>query len=718
MAKLASTVSNAAATSEKLGSVSVSTANSLVGMGGGAEGVAASLLGMVGAGDLSVGMLTALAAGAGLVFGALALLGTAIVKGTTYYIEHADAAKGIRDEIGNLADAWDHAKMVIGEAVVGGSEASIAGSFRLLGRMIDVLADKTAGLIHVMKDYVNMSTGYIIPGVLNALDPGARPRDTHGDVYLPNQGDIDLTSHNYLDFELPQTVSDDASRAYYLAQKKLAEKRAREQAAIAGAMQLNYHIGLGSMPGERVDLLQAGLSDIRIPNIPYHLGLGSAPGLQYDVSKPTIDSTFLSRLLGRGGLGGDLGATLMHLLVQRGDPGSALGGTIGGDIMGSLMGGGSGKAINGALSGVFGGKVGGAIGKFLPFGGEILGSLVGKLFGHLFGETQGHKDVTEGNKQIDDMKGQLLGVYGTMQNLQNVGKMFGIDWQATWGDQNLAGAKHFQSVLDDLAKKQAKFNGDLGGTLGKIKDLGGNIPEAMIPYLDQLKDAKVLTQENIDLIATMSGQNTVDFGKMEEAANRYGISIDALGQNFKDHKMHEGWQQIIDDLDLLQRGGADMDAVLGSEGMQKKISELVQQSMHFGTTIPNNMKPFIQKLIDSGKLIGDDGKAITDISKLTFGGDMQTSLDTLNKTLQDLIDALKIHLPAAAADGARRTGQAWRDNLGEIPLPGGIGGGGKSGGGGGGGGAGASTASIAQPINLNMNGRTLTTAIAQVVIRQ
>src|SRR5690348_17437906 len=50
----------------------------------------------------------------------------------------------------------------------------------------------------------------------------------------------------------------------------------------------------------------------------------------------------------------------------------------------------------------------------------------------------------------------------------------------------------------------------------------------------------------------------------------------------------KSWQQIIDDMDLLQRGGADMNGVL--DGMQDEIQDLVNQSFKFGTTIPENMR--------------------------------------------------------------------------------------------------------------------------------
>jgi hypothetical protein len=354
----------------------------------------------------------------------------------------------------------------------------------------------------------------------------------------------------------------------------------------------------------------------------------------------------------------DLGKTLERLLIERGSPGSALGATVGGDVFSTLMGKGTAPqlAISGALTGLLGKQLGGLAGSFLPFGGQLLGSLVGSIFGKLFGETQGHKDLMAGNSQIADMKKQLDDLYGSASTAQAAAKMLGVDLAGAWGSQNLAGAKQFQSIMDDLAKKQAEFNDKLGGTLSKIQDLGGGIPTALQPYLDQLKTAKILTQDNLDLIGKMAGDQVPTWQKMEEVAGKYNLTIAQLGPNFQNQKLHASFQDIIDDVDLLVRGGADVNTMLvtvgadGSSsltGLGQSVQDLVQQSQQFGIDIPNNMKPWIQKLIDSGDLLGADHQKITDINKLHFGGDMQTTLQTLNDTLKELIDKLGVKLPEA-----------------------------------------------------------------------
>ena len=422
--------------------------------------------------------------------------------------------------------------------------------------------------------------------------------------------------------------------------------------------------------------------------------------------------SFLSRLFGKGGVGSDIGRTLQHLLVQRGDPGSAMGASLGGSLFSTLMGGDTGKAISGGLSGLFGKTLGKGIGSFIPFGGEILGSLVGKLFGKIAGPTKYEQEARSANASISDLWKNANAQYGG--NADQALSMFGFKPADLKGKnfQGAMGLEPLKDVFTELQKRQGQFNDDLGGMLGRIKSLGGNLGEALQPYLDRLRSAKVLTEDNLSLISQLAGQNTVDFAQMEEAANRYGISVSALGQAFKENKMHESWQQIIDDMDLLQRGGADMNEVLA--GMTDEINTLVQQSIAFGTTIPENMRPWIQKLIDSGKLLGATGEKIEDISTLNFGETMQTTLDNLNKTLQQLIEALGVGLPNATDTAAKR----WRENFDNLPMPGGGGGGRRDGfvpSDGGGPGARPTGPAHAGTVVIQMDGRTVAQGVVPFI---
>lgn len=733
--KLEAATSTASATTAKLSGTSTQATAALNGMSSGSASLTGSLLEMVGAGGLSVAALTGIAAGAGLALGAIVGLAGIIAQSTKYYLDHSNATKDVRTELDRLTDSWHAFQSIVGAAVWEGENAPVIGFLQLVEDLVLRIGVQLAGSILLMKQFAEGMPGVGVlkgivtnlePGVapatpqqmLDALPPGFKQRFTGGyggDLSgNPGGGSWFDPMHPPSGGQAWQMFMDDEANRKRQAQEaqRAAERRRRELDAIQHAYESGpgYQLGLrgqigGYVPAPTAPFDPSGMLNYKLG---IHGNLPEAVSVETMLAGVLRKPGFTERLM--GSLMPSMGRVLEGLLVQGGGTGGALGGAVGGSIFGSMMGGGTGKSITSFLTGNLGKTLGGAVGSFLPFGGQILGSLVGKLFGGLFGETQGHKDLMAGNGQIGDMKTQLAGQYGSEAAAKNASNIFGGDLTAAWSSQNLAGAERFKQLMGELAEKQATFNDDLGGTLGKIKDLGGNVSESLLPYLQSLKDAKVLTADNIALIEQMSGQNTVDFDKMEEAAAKYGLSIDALGQGFKEHKMHEGWQEIIDDLDLLQRGGADMNAVLGAEGMQKHISELVQQSIHFGTTIPENMRPWIQKLIDSGRLLGENGEKIEDINTLSFGATMQTTLDELNTTLRELIETLSVGLPQAARDGARGVREAFDG----TEIPGGRGGTGRDEGGTGR----ESAAAKPQAIRIELAGRPLWEGVIDTARRE
>lgn len=93
------------------------------------------------------------------------------------------------------------------------------------------------------------------------------------------------------------------------------------------------------------------------------------------------------------------------------------------------------------------------------------------------------------------------------------------------------------------------------------------------PYLQKLKNANVLTKDNADLLAKLTGQGEVDWKKMEEVAKKYGIALEGLGPQFQSAKLHEGAQQLWDDYRLLIDSGADVGAVLdGMSGRAQRAA--------------------------------------------------------------------------------------------------------------------------------------------------
>lgn len=191
----------------------------------------------------------------------------------------------------------------------------------------------------------------------------------------------------------------------------------------------------------------------------------------------------------------------------------------------------------------------------------------------------------------------------------------------------------------------AKANEQMGTLLDTALDMGQRLPDTLLDTLARLRDMGDLTAENIALLEKLTSTPGVDFKKFKEAADRYGINEDALGQAYQQNKATATAQQMVDDVDLLLKGGASMGTIL--YGMREEISALVQQSVEFGTTLPENMQPWIEELAKSGLLLDKNGEKITDLSQIKFAESLETSFAKVIASIQKLIDTLTGPLQAA-----------------------------------------------------------------------
>jgi hypothetical protein len=207
----------------------------------------------------------------------------------------------------------------------------------------------------------------------------------------------------------------------------------------------------------------------------------------------------------------------------------------------------------------------------------------------------------------------------------------------------------------ELQKQAEKFgiSMDKALTAKTMKDFGAAVDEVNTK-LQEMNDI----QSQIDYLTE---QTTVTFDKMKSVVNEFGLDISKLGPAFKQQEINAQAQKIIDAFAIMERGGADMNGVL--DGMKDEISAVVQNSIKFGTTIPDNMKPWIEKLMESGQLVDENGEKITDITKVKFGEKMESEMDKLIKKLDQLISKL-----AGVREGFDRSTDA-ANNLADVPQP-------------------------------------------------
>jgi hypothetical protein len=342
---------------------------------------------------------------------------------------------------------------------------------------------------------------------------------------------------------------------------------------------------------------------------------------------------------------------------------AAMGAMTGGDQYASLVGAGASAVSYAALSGTMSAAALGAA--TMGIGAAAVGVYL--LARHFFTVS---KEVKQARTEVDAFQQSLR---ATM-TAQQVNEAAGENWAATTivvrdaftrmgksageaetlvgqlldtdrPDQARTAMARINDVVSDYRAILAGVNEQMGDLLGQATTLGQKLPQALLDSLNAAAKLGDMTEENARLIASLTQAPAVDFKAFEAAADRYGINKDALGQAFQQNRTTTTAQQMIDDVDLLREGGATMGTII--HGMREEISALVQDSLKFGTELPGNMRPWIDELFNTKQLVDANGEALTDIMKLSFGEDLQTTFQNVAKAIMDLVDTLKGPLSGA-----------------------------------------------------------------------
>lgn len=299
----------------------------------------------------------------------------------------------------------------------------------------------------------------------------------------------------------------------------------------------------------------------------------------------------------------------------------------------------AGSKAAGALHGAMAGAKAGAV--FGPWGMAI-GAAAGALVGFIRNMNAGRNavkdfansfDTAAAGTGFDEMHTKLL-------TLGAAGEALWVKLTQGVGRSDPAAAKAVIAEITAAFEKQkaqiAADNDSLGQLLQSLTGLGAG--KMLEPYLEKLTNAKDLTADNAALLQQLAGDGTADWHKIEEAVQRYGGDISKLGGTFQEQRLHASWQSVIDDMDLFAKGGISAgDALSLTKG---KIIELAQQSQKFRTEVPENMRPWLQTLVDSGELVDANGQKIKDLSGLKFGVSLETSIQHLVDKISEFIDKL------------------------------------------------------------------------------
>lgn len=393
-----------------------------------------------------------------------------------------------------------------------------------------------------------------------------------------------------------EQATEDAAQALW-AQAQMAQQLAKSTGWLAGFPGGQWQPPTGGWNGGGGGLFTTQLTNNSWGGIFSPFGMGNAMG--YAGFQPT-------QVPGGGGvnwgglLSGGLTAGLPWLsqLITGGSSQAQVGGTVGG--------------IGGGLLGTLFKGASGALGAVAPFMGPILG-MIGGLIGKLFGPSEGRVASQERGAWIQSLGGNEA-FNDLFRNAQ-----IAPDEAARLTNQLMSatsreGVKAAQDAINAAIARNNALLTEQAAIEAQIVDLEAQrkaLADSLVPTYQQI----------VDLSA------------------KYGLSLEGLGQQVAQLGTTTTFTTLINDMETLFRAGADVGGVLS--GMSDEISALVQQSIKMGTTIPENMRPFIEELIRTGQLLDENGQAITDLSQLKWGDRVQTQAELVNAAMEKLDETLK-----------------------------------------------------------------------------
>ena len=352
--------------------------------------------------------------------------------------------------------------------------------------------------------------------------------------------------------------------------------------------------GASGRSGRGANMMPFSRSFANRLSLPYATGIPAFPGFYQEpvgASFQNFSGVGFAPTVGmnRPGGGGSGGS---------GRPSKAVLGMMAANLVAQYLPGRSGQVARGALGGA---ATGAMIGSVIPVIGTAAGAVVGAVVG---GAVSYIKSKRAEKKAKAARSAETMQVFEQFQT------------------------EDFQQLQNQAEKLGISMN----------KALSAKTMDEFTSAVRRVNEQLQITNDLQAQIDSLTEQSTVGFDKMNAVVKEFGLDIGKMGPAFQQAALDKESQKIIDAFALMEKGGADMNGVL--DGMQDEISKVVQDSVKFGTTIPENMRPWIEKLRESGRLVDENGQALTDTSRLQFGAPMASEMDKVVKKLDELIAKL------------------------------------------------------------------------------
>ena len=310
-----------------------------------------------------------------------------------------------------------------------------------------------------------------------------------------------------------------------------------------------------------------------------------------------------------------------------------------------------------------------AMGQAIPFVGPLIGLGIGKIFGRF---TKPSEAELAARQQVKDYEDTILAGLSASQladaadaaqghwagnergaqfligvrdayvaagrSASEAEQIVGRYWAATkhGGPEAVAAIEAQIDAVVQVGREQQQRLAELGA----LKEAGQAAfdPAQIEPYLETLLETSTITAQQADQLRGLADEAHVDHEAMAAAAEKYGVSLSALGPAFDQARISDAATVIVKDFELMTQEGADVNGVL--RDMQDEVQALVTDALTAGVAIPEGMRPILTSLIAQGRLTDANGQKLTDLSGLTFAEPLAAKFDTLIEKLTALIDTI------------------------------------------------------------------------------
>jgi hypothetical protein len=195
-------------------------------------------------------------------------------------------------------------------------------------------------------------------------------------------------------------------------------------------------------------------------------------------------------------------------------------------------------------------------------------------------------------------------------------------------------SKQLKKELSEMKKSFADSFGGMDALKMKAGEAGIALDDM---FKAKSKDALSKAIDDIKLkLETFDEANNA----LNEAIDKYGITIDELGPKFAQQKLDEQAASLLKDWQLLSAAGVDINTLIGKMG--PNLNEYVQTSIKAGASIPMAMKPMVDQLIASGQLLDENGVAFSsaEAAGITFAETLTEGLTRAVDAIEKLVAAL------------------------------------------------------------------------------